>query len=52
MADFSVLFYLYRNQNNKGIILNKIFIYITVLVEGYNTYYVEGITYNLACLTK
>ena len=36
MADFSVLFYLYRNRNNKGIILNKIFIYITVLVEGYN----------------
>ena len=36
MADFSVQFYVYRNQNIKGIILDKIYNYYTVLVEAYN----------------
>ena len=36
MADFSVQFYVYRNQNIRGIILDKIYNYHTVLVEAYN----------------
>ena len=36
MADFSVQFYLYRNQNIRGIILDKKYHYHTVLVEAYN----------------
>ena len=36
MADFSVQFYLYKNQNIRGIILDKKYDYHTVLVEAYN----------------
>ena len=36
MVDFSVLFYLYRNRNIRGILFIKRFDYLTVLVEGYN----------------
>ena len=36
MVDFRVLFYLYRNRNISGIIENKKYFYMTVLVEGYN----------------
>ena len=36
MADFSEQFYLYRNQNNRGIILDKKYHYHAVLVEAYN----------------
>ena len=35
MADFTVLFYLYRNQNIKGILLDKRYHYQTILAEGY-----------------
>ena len=34
MADFSVQFYVYRNQNIRGIILDKIYHYRSVLVRG------------------
>ena len=36
MADFSVQFYLYKNQNIRGILLDKKYDYHTVLVEAYN----------------
>ena len=36
MADISVQFYVYRNQNIRGILLDKIYNYHTVLVEAYN----------------
>ena len=39
VVDFSVQFYVYRNQNIRGIILDKICNYHAVLVEAYNRYY-------------
>ena len=39
MADFCVQIYVYRNQNIRGIILDKKYHYHTVLVEAYNKYY-------------
>ena len=36
MADFSVQLYIYRNQNIREIILDKIYHYHTVLLEAYN----------------
>ena len=41
MADFNVQFYVYRNQNIRGIILDKIYNYHTVIVEAHNYNYIH-----------
>ena len=36
MVDFSVLLHLYKNRNINEIIKNEKYLWMTVLVEGYN----------------